>query len=45
VLIYLKTEAEMLTDFVENNLCFREKEGCFLANMRVVLKKGIGFLS
>ena len=35
----------MLMDFVEKNLRFREKEGCFLANMGVVLKKGIGFLS
>ena len=45
VLICLKTEAEMLMDFVEKNLRFREKEGWFLAKMWVVFKKGYVFLS
>ena len=39
VLICLKTEAEMLMDFVEKNLRFREKEGWFLVKNRVVFKK------
>ena len=45
VLICLKSEVGMLTDFVEKNLRFRERKGWFLAKMRVVFKKGIVFLS
>ena len=45
VLICLKLETEVLTDFVEKNLRFREKRGWFLVKIRVVFKKGIGFLS
>ena len=44
-LIYLKSKTEMLTDFVEKKLRFRERKGCFWAKMRVVFKKGIVFLS
>ena len=35
----------MLTNFVEKNLRFRERKGCFWAKMRGVFKKGIVFLS
>ena len=35
----------MLTDFVEKNLRFRERKGCFGAKMRDVFKKGIVYLS
>ena len=35
----------MLTDFVEKNLRFREKERWFLVKIEVVFKKGICFLS
>ena len=44
-LIRLKLETEVLTDFVEKNLRFREKRGWFLVKIRVVFKKGIVFLS
>ena len=44
-LICLKSETEMLTDFVEKNLRFREKEGWFLVKNRVVFKKGMVFWS
>ena len=44
MLICLKSKPEMLTDFVEKNLRFREKEGCFLVKNGVVFKKGYVFL-
>ena len=45
VLICLKSKTEMLTDFVEKNLRFRERKGWFQAKMWGVFKKGIVFLS
>ena len=45
VLICLKSETEVLTDFVGKNLRFRERKGWFLVKIEGVFKKGICFLS